>query len=292
MSTAAATATPAPELSEAYFPSKDGLQLYLASMVPAAPKAVVLVLHGYADHALRYRHVMEALAAGGYAVHALDYRGHGRAGGRRGYVGRYDEYLDDLRTAIARVKAQHPDKPLFLFGHSHGALVACTLLTLPDAPEVAGVVLTSPYFRLRLVPSWFQLFQAKVVGRLIPIITVKNPMTTAMLTHDLEMQKWSDADPLRHHVVTPKWFTESTTAQEALFHNAFRFKVPLLAMQGGDDPVANPSGAQEFVAAAGSADKHLTSYPGMLHEILNEVERAKPIAEAVAWLDAHVAGAK
>ncbi len=287
---AAAPAAVAPELTEAYFPSTDGLQLYLASMTPPSPKASVLVLHGYADHALRYRHVLEALARAGYAAHALDYRGHGRASGRRGFVAKFDDYLGDVKTALARVEAMPPGGPLFLFGHSHGALVAATLVAR-EKTKVKGLVLSGPYFRLRMVPSWFQLFQAKVVGRVIPFLSVKNPVTSDLLTHDAEMREATDADPLRHTVVTPRWFSESTAAQAALFANAAKVTTPLLVMQGGDDPVADPAGAQAFVEACGSADKQLTVYPGMFHEILNEVERDKPIAEAIAWLDQHVASA-
>jgi hypothetical protein len=44
----------------------------------------------------------EALAAAGYAAPAHDYRGHGRAEGRRGYVGRFGDYLDDVETMITR----------------------------------------------------------------------------------------------------------------------------------------------------------------------------------------------
>ncbi len=276
-----------PSLDESYFPSTDGVQLYLASMAPPSPKARVLVLHGYADHALRYRHVLEALAQAGYAAHALDYRGHGRASGRRGYVRTFDDYLNDVKVALARVEASPPEGPLFLLAHSNGALVAATLLER-EPKAVQGAVLTGPYFRLRIVPSAFQLFQAKVVGRLIPALSVKNPVTSAMLTHDEQMREATDLDPLRHDVVTPRWFSESNAAQRALFENAAKLTTPLLMLQGGDDPVADPSGAQDFLDVCGSPDKHLTVYPGMFHEVLNEVERDKPIAEAIAWLDQHL----
>ncbi|MFM2153924.1 MAG: hypothetical protein RL199_2359, partial [Pseudomonadota bacterium] len=274
--------------NETFFPSKDGTRLFMASYAPAGvPKASVLFLHGYADHASRYGHVLEALAAAGYDAHALDYRGHGRAEGRRGYVGRFGDYLDDVETAIARIRAAS-GAPLFLFAHSHGCLVACSLVLRNPRLPVEGLVLSSPYFRLKLAPGWFQLFQAKVVGRLVPVLSVKNPLTSDMLTHDAAMRAASDADTLKHTVVTPRWFSESNEAQLQLFANARRFDKPLLVMQAGDDAIADPQGAHDFVDSVGSRDKHLTVYPGMFHEILHEVEREKPVTEAITWLDAHV----
>ena len=276
------------EWKESFFPAPDALRLFHTSLVPPSPKAVVIVVHGYGDHAGRYRHVMEAIAEAGYAAHALDYRGHGKAGGRRAYVAAFSDYLGDLSAFITRVKAESAGLPIFIVAHSHGALMTATLLSGADTHGISGVVLSSPYFRLRIKPSAFQLFQAKVVGKIIPFLPVKNPLKSDMLTHDAGFQKSTDADPLYLHVVTPKWFTESNAAQDALKTSASKFKVPLLVMPGGEDPIAHPDGAREFFAAAGSTDKKLIVQDGMFHEIFNEVDRAKPIGEMLSWIGAHL----
>ena len=276
-------------LHEATFPSVDGVSLHLYSVLPAHPRASVLVLHGYADHGLRYRHVLQALADARLAAHALDYRGHGRAGGARGAVRRFDDYLDDVRTAMARIDAQHGG-PLFVIAHSHGALVAATLLSRPSPPKVAGLVLSGPYFRLKIEPSRLQLFQARVVGRFVPDLPLANPVTPEMLTRDPAMQAEAAADPLRHTVVTPRWFSVSTAAQVALRDSAARLRLPLLVLQGEADSVADPAAAAEFVERAGSTDKQLVVYPAMRHEVFNEQGRERPIGDAVAWIVRHLQG--
>jgi alpha-beta hydrolase superfamily lysophospholipase len=274
------------ELSEP-LQAKDGLQLHHRSLVPEAPRAAALVVHGYGDHAGRYVHVLEALAAAGFAAHALDYRGHGRAQGRRAYVARFGEYLDDVDAAVARVREQAPGLPLFLVGHSLGGLIAALMAARPGA-DYAGVVLSAPYVRLRIDPSKVQLVLAKVVGRVIPFLPMKNPLTSAQLTHDAAMRKWTDDDPLYLHVVTPRWFTESNDAQARLLQEAGAIKAPLLVQVGAEDPVAHPDGGRAVHGAAGSADKTLREYAGMFHEIYNEVDRAQPIGDLVQWLGAHV----
>lgn len=277
------------EWRESFINSKDGLRLFLASRTIPSPKGVVALVHGYADHCLRYRHVMGALAIAGYSTYAFDYRGHGQAGGRRGFVANFADYLADLTVFLDRVRAENPSVPLFILGHSHGCLVSGMLLTELNAPrDIAGVVFSAPYFRLAITPPALQLLLAKVVGSVVPFLPMKNPLTVGQLTHDPEFQKASDEDPLRHHVVTPRWFTESNAAQETLLARAGDFKLPLLVMIGDADPVAAPSGGQQFADAAGSKDKKLVRYPGMLHEIFNEVDRAQPIGEMTRWLDAHL----
>ncbi len=277
------------EWRESWFNARDGLRLFQVSRTLPSPKGVVVLVHGYADHCLRYRHVIGELALGGYSTYAFDYRGHGQAGGRRGFVTSFADYLTDLTVFLDRVRAEAPPVPLFILGHSHGCLVAGMLLTEPNPPQdIAGVVFSAPYYRLRIKPSAVQLFQARVVGRVLPFLPVRNPLTVGMLTRDPDFQKASDEDPLRHHVITPRWFTESNAAQATLLARAGDFRLPLLVMTGEIDPVADPSGAQEFADAAGSRDKKLVRYPTMLHEIFNEVERDKPLREMVRWLDAHL----
>src|ERR1700689_2443841 len=80
-----------------------GPALYFTSAMPAgAPKAMIGVVPGYADHGARYAHVMDFWAEHGLGSVAIDLRGHGRATGPRGYVARLDEYLDDV-AELARL---------------------------------------------------------------------------------------------------------------------------------------------------------------------------------------------
>lgn len=278
---------------ESFFTSKDGTRLFHLSKVPAAPRAVVVVVHGYADHIARYRHVMDSLVEAGFAAHGLDYRGHGRAAGRRGHVGQFSEYLDDLETFIARARERHPGLPLFILAHSHGGLVTASLLLSERAPQkIAGVVMSAPYFRLRIEPSRFQLFQANVVGKIIPFLPLKNPLTVDQLTRDSGMKDWSEKDTLRHHVVTPKWFTESTAAQEALRAKSGNFTLPLLVVQGDADPVVVPEASRTFFEAAQSKDKTFVNVPEALHEVLNEVDRAQTIETITTWITERAARAQ
>ena len=287
---AEASAAPAASLEkgEQFFDSKDGARLFMRWSKPAAPKASVLVVHGYGDHSGRYQHVIDAFATAGYATFGIDYRGHGQASGRRGYVSNFPEYLDDLQAGLDLVRQKSPGLPILIVAHSHGCLVTGTYFTAGrTAPDVKAVVFSSPYFQLRIEPSWFQLFQARVVGKVVPFLPVKSPLTVDQLTHDPAFQAATDKDPLYIRTVTPKWFTESNAAQAALFANAGSFKLPMLTVQGAEDPIANPVGSKAFHDAAGSADKTFRSLDGMRHEIFNELGREALIADVVTWLDAH-----
>ena len=77
----------------------DGTLLVYDMYEPATPRAAVLVLHGWSDHAGRWRDVGERLCAAGYSSYLLDLRGHGRSGGRRGYLSRFSQLLGEIGRA-------------------------------------------------------------------------------------------------------------------------------------------------------------------------------------------------
>ena len=60
------------------------------------------------------------------------------------------------------------------------------------------------------------------------------------------------------------------------------------AVAGTADRLVVPSGSAAFVEQAGSADKKLIEYPGLYHELLNEPEKDKVLADVVAWMDARL----
>jgi|TARA_B100001964_G_C14026729_1_gene506393 alpha-beta hydrolase superfamily lysophospholipase len=55
------------------------------------PRAVVLTVHGLAEHGGRYAHVGEHPARNGFAVCAYDQRGHGLSDGERSFIERFDD---------------------------------------------------------------------------------------------------------------------------------------------------------------------------------------------------------
>ncbi len=278
------------QTEEGFFSARDGLRLFWHSAKVASPAAHVAVVHGYAEHLGRHSEVTRALNEAGYTVHLVDCRGHGQSGGKRAHVNKFDEYVSDLEVFLARVKEQAVGKPVFLLGHSHGALIAARYLL--DKPEaVRGVVLSSPYFRLKLPVSPVKLMAGKLFGKVLPSLPMKNELNAELLTRDVAIQNATKADPLYQQIATPRWFTESNAAQETVLRRATEFVTPFLLLFGGADPVADPGAGREFYQAATSKDKQFKQYDGLLHELFHEPERDLVFKDLVGWLDERARGA-
>ncbi len=272
---------------EGFLHSADRLRLFWQRFTPRAAKATVLVLHGGGDHGGRYPALTSALVRAGYQVALVDLRGHGQSDGRRWHVDAFQENVSDLDAFVAKLSQDGvANDLLFVVGHSHGGLVAATW-GLTRGRHVAGFVLSSPYFRLAVAAPPLKVLAAKVVGRFVPWLPVAAGLDFADLTSDVELQRWTERDPLYGRKTTPRWFEESRRAQREVMRRAAEFKAPLLVLAAGADRIADPAAARRFVEAAGSADKRLVVYDGFRHEIFNEVGRQAPIGEALAWLDSH-----
>lgn len=65
--------------------------------------------------------------------------------------------------------------------------------------------------------------------------------------------------------------------------------VPTLIMYGTADRLCPPAGSVMLGERIGAADKTITPYDGLYHEILNEPEQEQVLDEISRWLGAHTA---
>ncbi len=266
--------------------SRDGTALNLVHVPHAAPRATVLIVHGFAEHIRRYDHVVRFLHERGYEVAGLDVRGHGSSGGRRCFVERFDEYLDDVDAALNHVATRGARK-LFLLAHSHGGLI--TARYLEQHPEgVDGAVLTSPLFGFKVeVPAWKRIL-GRSMSVLWPSLAIPSGIPPEHVSHDPEIIRAYAADPLNSKIATARWYTECVAAQALALADAHRLRLPMLVLQAGDDRIVDAARSENFLAAVGSRDKAFVSYPGLFHEILNEPEKATILPAIDAWLTARL----
>lgn len=261
------------------------VRLHRRSVLPEAPAwSRLVIIHGYGEHSGRYRHVMRWFAARGVACHAFDQRGHGKASGRRGFVRKWDEFLEDASASLeeeSRISGEA--EPKFLLGHSHGGLVLA-MGVIRGLLLADGVILSAPYLQSGVPVAAGRLALARAVGLLMPWARFASGMQERWITSDQEMLADSRADPLLLRTATPRWYVSMLAVQEEARRRAGEFKLPLLCLTGESDPVAMPEAVAQFFNAAASAEKRLIRYPGFLHELLRETHREMVFADILEWV--------
>jgi acylglycerol lipase len=274
--------------NEAMFDSPDGLKLFEQNWQPEKnARAVIAIIHGYAEHSGRYAHVAEFLANHDYVVETFDLRSHGKSDGKKTFIRSFDEFLSDVDLFLKRVKERHQGKNIFMLGHSMGGTIT-TLFAVTRKPDLKGIILSGATLKLSDEISPFLVRISSIIGKILPKLpTIK--VDCSALSHDLEAVKKYDNDPLVYRGGIPaRTGAEFNRAIKLIQQQMELVTLPLLILSGTADRLSDPEGSKQLYERAQSKDKILKLYDGFYHEILNETEKDRVLKDIVEWLNGRV----
>ncbi|MGW0251855.1 alpha/beta hydrolase [Nocardia goodfellowii] len=264
-----------------------GSRIAWRAWLPDGPtRAVVVLVHGIAEHSGRYAHVGARLADAGFAVYALDHVGHGKSEGGKANIGSMSGSADNVEGMLDLAGREQPGVPRFLLGHSMGSLIVLYLAT--RAPlQVDGIVVSAPPLDIP-VGNPVQKMLAPVLSRLTPNLGVLK-LDSSMISRDPAVVAAYDADPLVYRGKVPaRTGTEILQATEIVKGRLDKLTVPTLVLHGTADSLAAPSSSDLIERGAGADDLTVLRYEGLYHEVFNEPEQDKVLGDVVDWLQAHV----
>ena len=253
---------------------------------PAAPKALVVLVHGLHEHSGRYEHVARRLTDAAYAVFAMDHQGHGRSGGAQGNVGSMAGVLTDLDHLRGLAEASVPGVPVFVLGHSMGGLIALDHVTDRGQDGLAGLVLSGAAVDVSSAGG-VQMRLAPLIGKVAPNLGVLL-LGSENVSRDPAVVTDYENDPLnRNGKVRARTGAEMLLAVQRVVDRLPQVTLPVLVMHGTDDRLVPVQAADLIHDSVGSTDKTLLTYDGLFHEIFNEPEQKQVLDDLVGWLDGH-----
>lgn len=274
--------------SHGYLEGVGRIRLHYRASEVQEPLAALIVVHGLFEHGRRYEEFARYMAAQGFSTFILDVRGHGASEGRRGHVRSFDVLLQDLDRFRREVQGLVPlDLPLFLVGHSLGGLISLRYLEEYEA-SFQGAIITSPWLGTAVdVPRW-QVLAAAVLNRILPAFPFPFKLDPEQLTQDEERAADYDEDPQIHSTITPRLFTEISSAMEMALRRGDRIGVPVLFLLAGADSVVSTDRSVAFARSLPSADISVEILDDHYHEVLQERERTTVMAEIRDWIQSHL----
>ena len=273
---------------EGFFKGVRDANIYFQSWLPESePKAVLLIVHGLAEHSGRYMNVVNHFVPPGYAVYGIDHIGHGKSDGTRVYVKRFDDYTNTLKVYFDMIHRWQPTRPIFLVGHSMGGLISAVYL-LDHQTELTGAVLSGPVVKVpnNITPAI--LFMGKMLSTLIPRFGLVGLDANGVSRDPAVVQAYV-SDPLVHRgKTTARLAAEMLKAMHYVSGQATKITLPIMIVQGSSDKLVDPAGAQMLYDAVSSADKEIRIYDGFYHEVFNEPEHDEVLRGVEIWLEAHL----
>ncbi len=264
-------------------------------------KGVVQLIHGMAEHKERYLPFMEFLAENGYVAAIHDIRGHGKSvkdDSDYGYFYKNGarKIIEDVHDVTEELKEMYGEEtPYVLFGHSMGSLIARCYIKQYDF-ELDGVILSGSPSENKALPA------ARAIATAIGTFKGEryrskflNNLSFGSYAKDIEDRK-TDFDWLSHDEKVVQEYIDNPLDGFMFTINGYLGLFNLLewtyslsgyVMRNPDMKIHFVSGEEDpcmvsekaFMEAverpqhAGYQNVTYKLYPGMRHEILNEVDK-------------------
>ena len=247
-----------------------------------APKATVLLVHGFSWHSQYFSKLATTLQNSGFRVVAYDLQGHGRSGtvdSAKGYATRFDDWVKELGRVVR--ESCPANQKLFVFAESMGATIVLRALTGAAADfgaveRVSGVVFSGPVIRVapEVLPPPPVVAVIKVLSTVLPLLSVPSSEVA-----DGFEGAFGDAAFAAEAKMDPLVIFDSPRLRSAaeilatVDHNGRSFAMvtqPLLVLHGADDRRTHASNSRDFIGGVSSKDKKLVIIPGGNHQLLQD----------------------
>ncbi len=305
-------------MKEFQISSSDGLMLKGKHWArKGEAKAVVQIVHGMAEHILRYDGFARVLVEHGFEVYGHSHRGHGdtaKTKDQLGYFAKKDGWdllVEDVLEVTGLIRESSPGLPIIILGHSMGSFAVRDILRKQPHHYAGAVIVGSGW-----VPR-AGLVAAKAVSRLLRVTTGSKRRSNLMnfllfghynnevpnsrtefdwLSRDHEMVSAYVEDPLCGFVCTTSFYDDLITGAMQVMRKSGLEKVPkdlpILIISGDEDPVGQYGKGvkklKQSYVSNGLTQVTLKLFPEGRHEILNEINRLAVYEEICSWLVSEV----
>ncbi|CAF1540899.1 unnamed protein product, partial [Adineta ricciae] len=260
-----------------YFPltSFDGLLLagyHRSAKYAKYPRALLVVIHGLAEHSGRYEHLFDFFHENNFAVIAMDLRGHGQSAGRHGFIPTAEAVFQDLDLLLKEARNIYPSCRMILYGHSMGGTIVLSytldrFLHKADQCPYGAMVVTGPWIRLagRLQPPRPVFHLIRAVCRLRPSFHVRLRFDPHRITRDQDIiAAYGEDEHVRRS--TTLGLARSIGGEAAkLDRQNCTFPVPVLIQHGEADSITNHNASLRFAKRGENID--FKSWPNCFHEL-------------------------
>ena len=172
--------------------------------------------------------------------------------------------------------------PSFIYGHSLGGNLAINFI-LKRNPDIYGLILSSPFFKLAYNPPKWKLALGKLISKLSTNITLNSGIDMNLLSKDQKLIQQFKEDQLIHNEVSPNYIFPILKQGIWAIQNAHRNKYPILLIHGEKDQIISADASREF--AENATHTEFKTYSEGFHELHHDLERKEVMNDIVTWLN-------
>jgi alpha-beta hydrolase superfamily lysophospholipase len=265
--------------------TSDGYEGYYRWYAPtAAPKGIIVCLHGIQSHGGWYEYSCGKLAEAGYVVAFLDRRGSGLNFSHRGDVPSFYRLFEDVVEFIRHLKQRWPNLPVALAAVSWGGKLAVGLCRYRPQLFQAMMLLCPGFFPQVGVPPHTKL-RIGLARLLRPSRFFEIPLNEpALFTASWTERQFLRHDPLALHYATARFLVESVRLDRYIRSGSSTVTMPVLLMLAGQDQIIRNAPTRAFIESFATKEKTILEYPEAHHTLEFEENRDQFIRDQIDWL--------
>lgn len=271
-------------LEKSYFKGKDGTKFYYKKDIPKNPKAIIIIVHGFAEHLGRYEYVKDRLYEADFAVYRYDLRGHGRTEGEKGHINYFSEFIEDTNELVNLAHRDLPQKPIYMLGHSMGGLITLSY-GLKYKNKLKGQILSGAAAKKVPQVEGIKGGLIQLLNYFTPKMRIKQELSEDICT-DKKVVKAYDKDPLVLKDATLNFYVQFLLKGTNFVKNNIQYyNYPCFIVHGEKDKIIPKEASLYIYNNISSKDKEIKIYDGLYHEIMNEVEKDIVIKDIINWIE-------
>ncbi|MBP3619068.1 MAG: alpha/beta fold hydrolase [Clostridia bacterium] len=267
------------------------------------PKAVVLIIHGMQEHAMRYQSFAEELNKNNFIAIASDLRGHGKTApsiDKRGFGEKdiFTETIADQKCLLEAIEKTF-GLPIYVFGHSYGSMLTQVLVQQTHLVEKAVICGTANGSSALMkaggmVASLLSPFKGKESGGgLIEKVCIKSYgkkfENGNWLTRDEKVFEQYSSDPYCGGSFPFSFYKSMIKNMNKANKGIEKIGNKKLFLIAGDkDPVgSNGKQVKQLykLYLKKNVDASIKIYPDCRHELLNEINKNEIIKDVVDFFN-------
>ena len=250
--------------------------------------ANVFAIHGLGGHCIWFDSPAAIFNKRNINLFSFDLPGFGQSKYPKGTVSSYYVWLNETKSTLEQFLIQFNVKePVFILGHSLGALLA---ILLSETVKANGWILSVPGFegQKETWPFFSFIAPALFKGVCKPDENINMPFGPELLTKNKETQLKVKKDPYR--VISPSaqifkhvYFLSQKTKN---LHNLPR--EPVLMLIAGEDKVCSVTAMDEYFNKLTVNDKCKKVYTNSFHDLFIEDEISQIVNDISVWITEHL----
>lgn len=274
---------------EVFIQSKKGFMVQITRPAQGEALASLILVHGMGEHPGRFSNWAEDLASTGITTFRYPQQGHEGRKGKRGHCLGLDSLMDDLDSVLELASVQ---QPIFLLGHSMGGTVVSNYILRRKPAQVAGVILSSPYFKLAFQPPAWKMALANAMNGIWPSLTQPTGLNVNHISRIPDEVHRYTTDPFIHDQMSVAFFQAIHPAGQYALTKAQEWGTPILIGHGLRDAITSSTASQQFYSDVPNTTFKKSFWVEQgYHELHHEPERAAWLQEQVKFVQEICSGA-